>query len=880
MLSIGKLRSGQERYYLNLSREDYYVESGAPPGRWLGSARSALQLPDSVQSEHLERLARGLDPRTGEVLGQRQSYADGRQRQVGWDLTFSAPKSVSVLWALTDERTRSVIERVQLQAVDAAVDYLEKEAGWCRRGRFGAAFERATLVVAAFQHGTSREQDPQLHTHALVLNVGRRPEGSWGAVQSWDLYRHKMAAGSVYRAALAHGLGHDLGLRVEESSAGTFELAGVPPNLLEALSKRRRQILASLRAAGASSARAADYATLGTRSRKEAVDRDELFARWQETGRAHGFGPEQAARLVHQPTHEASAGRDDALEPSSRRAERLVAECIPTLLRFQTFFTGRRLVEVAMIHAAKLQISPQAVFQAVAKCLANSRDIVQLQPEGKDPRYSTREVFDLEKRLLALGRSMRARTSAGPRPWQWNLKRAAAGLTAKQEESLRRLVSERTGLRTLRGRTPDRSAVLSAAVAAWKAAGFDVVACTNSAGGARETERSLGLERATTVGALLRAHSIYQRARDLYWHFTRGTSARPAVPLGRKTIVVVDNAERVETRSLLDVMRLVDRFGATAVLAGDPNALPAMRAGSPFWLLHRRSHGAEAPAAPDPASWRSKVLSALQLGDGREVLRSLVTQGRLLVGATRERALRDMLIQWQRYGARDVAQNVLVVGNAADVERVNEMAQGLRLQSGALDPRARLRIGRRKIEHPTLGGMVIRRSLFAPSRGHQGDRVRFGRSSAAHGVRAGDRGVVERVNRLLGSVTIRLDRSESVRLGIVAKWQREIRVTLTAREAAAWIDLDYSSRPSQLEGRAFEQVFAMCEPGQHAHECLHDNLVRCTEGLRLYADEMTAGDDLRALASAMSRADPNPLARELAPGEPRERADREPVLDL
>jgi conjugative relaxase-like TrwC/TraI family protein len=156
-------------YYDHLQRDDYYSRDGEPPGRWAGRGAERLSLVGPVTHAEFDAALRGVDPKTGERLAQVDGR--GREHSAGWDMTFSAPKSVSVLWALSEGTHREAIEQAHRSAVLAATAHLEANAGWARRGRGGATRERtAGLLMAQFDHHTSRESDPQLHTHALVCS--------------------------------------------------------------------------------------------------------------------------------------------------------------------------------------------------------------------------------------------------------------------------------------------------------------------------------------------------------------------------------------------------------------------------------------------------------------------------------------------------------------------------------------------------------------------------------------------------------------------------------------------------------------------------------------------------------------------------------------
>jgi conjugative relaxase-like TrwC/TraI family protein len=148
VLSIGKLVAGQERYYeqqVALGRDDYYAGRGEAEGRWAGTGARALGLEGEVDGEAFGALIAGRDPSTGEVL----RTASGRDRVCALDLTFSAPKSVSFLFAIGDQETSSALVEAHEEAVAAAVGYLEREACLVRRGRGGRVELAAEGFVAA-----------------------------------------------------------------------------------------------------------------------------------------------------------------------------------------------------------------------------------------------------------------------------------------------------------------------------------------------------------------------------------------------------------------------------------------------------------------------------------------------------------------------------------------------------------------------------------------------------------------------------------------------------------------------------------------------------------------------------------------------------------
>ena len=162
---------GHANYYIELAQKDYYTAQGNDAGVWFGGGAEKLGLTGDVDSRAYEHLLWGRSPDGRRDLVQNAGDA---HRQTAWDLTFSAPKSVSVLWALGSDDVRGKIETAHRQAVEAALSFLEETTGLTRRGKGGTRMESADLVFALFPHYSSRAFDPQVHTHALLVNLAVR----------------------------------------------------------------------------------------------------------------------------------------------------------------------------------------------------------------------------------------------------------------------------------------------------------------------------------------------------------------------------------------------------------------------------------------------------------------------------------------------------------------------------------------------------------------------------------------------------------------------------------------------------------------------------------------------------------------------------------
>jgi len=403
MLSIAAMSLGGQSYYLALAREDYYLEGGEPKGYWIGQGARRLGYSGPVAKSALSNLFNGFSE-DGRRLVQNAGKTTGQgARKPGWDLTFSAPKSVSVFWSQASEADRQQIQQAHAAAVEKAIAYLEDTAAFSRTGKGGSTEVPAGLIVAAFEHGTSRALDPGLHTHCLVLNVGTRPDGSTGSLLSKPFYRHKMTAGAIYRAEMAYRLALRLGLRVERIKSW-FEITGVPKSLCDWFSKRRTAIDKDMTERGVETASAAAYAALSTREVKDIVPpRSQLFESWREEGPKHWFGAEAIEFLK---------GRRAPPKDQSRQASRAIHEALQTITASASHFSEQELLRFTAIAAQDKAVPVEYLRAAVSARIKSSPDIIHLGTRNDEQRYTTRQVFDLEKELLDTAHKLHQRKTS------------------------------------------------------------------------------------------------------------------------------------------------------------------------------------------------------------------------------------------------------------------------------------------------------------------------------------------------------------------------------------------------------------------------------------------------------------------------------------
>ena len=225
---------------------------GEEPGVWSGRQAAGLGLDGPVDADDLRALLEGRDPASGAALGSPlvdRTLADGRvvRAVAGFDATFSAPKSLSIWWALTGDP--GLLEAHDV-AVRAALEHLERFGATTRVRVNGHRQHPDTLglTVATFRQTTSRADDPQLHTHAVISAKVQTEEGRWMALDARYLKRNQRMLGGLYQSVLRAELTHRYGVAWEQIVNGQAEIAGVPRELVEAFSKRASQVETELAA--------------------------------------------------------------------------------------------------------------------------------------------------------------------------------------------------------------------------------------------------------------------------------------------------------------------------------------------------------------------------------------------------------------------------------------------------------------------------------------------------------------------------------------------------------------------------------------------------------------------------------------------------------
>jgi conjugative relaxase-like TrwC/TraI family protein len=293
VLRVHVVRPGGHRYYVDdlvPGRAEGGRVAGEEPGRWSGDGAMGLGLHGAVDPHHFAELLDGRHPASGSAL--RPHRADGGVS--GYDLTFGAPKSVSLLHLLAPKEIATQVGAGHQAAVLEAVGYLGRSAIGVRREHHGQTtlLPSTGAVAGNFLHRTSRALDPHLHTHLVTANVAQGVDGRWSSVDSRRLYAHARAAQGIYHARLRLELGDRLGAAWDVKPSGLGDVVGVDPTMRRLFSQRSMAMeeFEARRGPRRSSARFSEAAFHATRPEKDRTCTVEsLMAEWKQRAGDFGF---------------------------------------------------------------------------------------------------------------------------------------------------------------------------------------------------------------------------------------------------------------------------------------------------------------------------------------------------------------------------------------------------------------------------------------------------------------------------------------------------------------------------------------------------------------------------------------------------------------
>lgn len=707
MLSVASVKSagGAANYF---AKDDYYVgEHASEVSGWGGAGATELGLVGEVNKLAFEKLLAGELP-DGTRVGQVE------RRQNGTDLTFSMPKSASVLaYVAGDERLLAA----HMQAVRQTMGWVEKnfaEGRMYDTDRKGEPVRTGHLTYAIFQHDTSRRLDPQAHLHVVIANLSKIG-AKWQALHNGQLWKNNSIIGSVYHAALRTRI-EELGYSTELTGKhGQFEIEGVPQNVIQAFSQRREEVLAKAAEVGITSPKGRDAVAINTRDAKVNLeDREALRAEWRERSAALGFDGEKLMAAAQSRVADASpllpgiegikqigafvaamaervgswlrpndplmTSRLSSLAMSTRElgAELAAASAIRILGQREAAFPLHEVSRTALDLGIK-GVTIEAVEARVGQ-LAKQGQLVfgkATRSDGTITHVTTPEHIAEERRLLA-------GIDAGRGKGQVIVATDAALAELRDGTAERPLRGEQLGAAILGLSSADRVVVIQGVAGAGKTTLISAMAEVAQNQGAQV----LGLAQANAMVAMLRDEagipaqtvSSFVNAHLAGALAGKGDAFEASRAELKDTVLVLDEASLVATKPMNDLVTIANRLGLDRlVMIGDRAQLQPIDAGKAFSLV--QSHGPDMARMDVSLRQRTEHMKAVaaltrvgHFGGAFRVLGDRVVTG----GADfREAAAR----KWLELSANDRARTALYASGRESRAFLNDFIQaGLRVE--------------------------------------------------------------------------------------------------------------------------------------------------------------------------------------------------------
>jgi Ti-type conjugative transfer relaxase TraA len=761
--SLGKAGGGKAQYCQSQTSQEskiegyYQSESGEPFGIWQGKGLEAqgLVAGQKITDSDFNNIIRGKD-----LNGDSLMQGSGDNHRAGHDLTFSAPKSVSAAWAIADGPMRQKISDAQAKAVAAGLKMLEEKIVEARRGKGGAETEKvAGIITAQYEHCDSRELDPELHTHVLLMNLAQRQDGSFGGIESKQIYEWQHALGAVYRAELSSEI-KELGFQVE-ADRDFFKIAGISDELCQEWSKRRTQIEAELEKRGIEpgSARSSEIASLSTREAKQEQSRDELFTRWQSEARAHGLDAQyindlSSSLIQHEIKSEATA---EAAEVEELYPDDLYHH----LTQNNATFAEKDIYKIVAIRAQHKGLGLEHVLSEIQVALKN-KQIINLE-NGK---FTTREMLKLETTMIETARGLNSNRQQSIS--ENTVKSALTEFTktngfslSNEQQNAVNYITSSGQLKMVRGAAGSgKSTMAAAAKIAFQSEGYKVI------GAALSGKAAAGLE----VGSGIKSSTIHRLLYDI-------ESGKQK--LDNKSVLIIDEAGMVGTRMMHKLATHAEKSGAKLVLIGDERQLQAVDAGGAFKLLQKQlPEFAELKEVRRQRNDLDKeAANNIALGRGRYALTSFIERDLVHVGENSDNT-KAQLVEAYLLDQNSGSEKLMLAQRRADVFQLNQVAREKNGLAGK--------------------GHIIK-TANGPREFAHGDRIAITRNDSKLNIKNGEFGTLK---------NIEFDKSGELKFTVkIDGKDKDVSFNATAKDGFNHIDHGYAATVHKSQGATVNAAY-------------------------------------------------------------------------
>ena len=793
MLSLSKIGVSESavRYYAK-----YALEQGETEGIWIGKGAAKLEIEGGrVSEDGLRRILSGEDLFGNKIVKMSKNAELKRTHTPGWDLTFSAPKSVSIVWSTCDEQLRQKIEMAQQRAIENAIDYLENHSAKSRTGAGGKVAIDAKVIAGAFQHSSNREKEPQLHTHTVVANVAYCSDGRWRTIFSPHFYKDQKAISAVYKASLAHGM-RELGFDVQRTKE-SFEISGVSREVIERQSSRSRAITEELKSHGltrdSASREQKETVVLRTRKSKGVHHHEEKardFERWQKENADAGFSGKNLSEIRK------DEGEIKLVAPSRRHLDKIAESGI------EKASEQRSVLEKVHFHS---EIAEELIglgsyehIKAAQSVAQEQKGLSYLGSHGGREKFATTEMMAIEKRVHSMIKERAGEKGhmVSHKTLESVIKEKFPTITHEQRSALEASVVSPSGISIIQGVAgAGKSYTMRAVREVYEREGYRVQGLSPTNKAARELSFATG--------------GMPSRSIDSFLHQLKGG----VEALSRRDILIVDEAGMIGSKRFDSLLKAAHEARAKVILLGDAKQIQPVEAGQMFGAIGSRFDKSELvevyrQSDPEEAAALLRFRNATSSAEFAPGIDYLMSKDRLAILEDAPKTIQKLALDFDGFKAENPAKEALVIASKNEsVDRLNAVIREKLKEKGLLkDVRTFQLSGGRAIE-------------LAPN-----DQIVFSENLKRNGIYRSDIATVTRIEGT--SVTAR--RSD----------KKEIHFDLSK---FGGIKHGYAVTAHKSQGTTVDRAFVYADGPFMDKEKLYVAMTRGREGNRLYADRDSLG---------------------------------------
>ena len=737
MISLQKIKSSgvASKYF---EEADYYSKGESDDSdiqsEWSGKGASSLGLEGKVDIQDFKN---ALDGKIAGVEIGRPAGNGDKEHTKGWDVTFSAPKSVSILALAGGDKRLLEAHRT---AVKTALGFVEKELITTRETKDGNTLNIKTgnLAAASFTHTTSRDLDPQLHTHNVVLNITRRADGELRSLDSRTIYDSSMLAGQVYRSELAKQV-KELGYQISsDAKKGFFEISSVPKEVITNFSKRRQAIEKAAKERDIKTTKGMQAAALATRKSKQKSSPELLIKQWDDELSALGYDPEksinESKQNIQEHTH-STPEQDAVTEPtnnSDRTATKDQSVADHSLALDSVRFAYKHLAEKEAVFtkpdvlSLALKVSMgKAGFNDIERSLNSlieNKEVVRSHLQGGQG-LTTRAALKTEKFTIDLMKHGQNEVSAIARVGLISDHLRDKGLEVDQANAVHTVLSSKDRVVGVQGYAgTGKTYMLKQVREIAEAKGYRLQGAAFSASAASELEQGSGITSQTLASFI----------NDKESELVKGKLK------GKKDLWVVDEASLVNAKDMASLLTLSRKARSRVVLVGDKAQIGAIEWGKPFHqLMDNGMKHAEMKTIRRQRS--TDLLRAVKGMINKTPMQALsAIKNDIKVVADQEERIKAMAEDYLKLSPEERKRMLIVIPDNETRKAVMSLIrEGLQKEG---------RIGNNEISTSVFINRGLSRAEKSRAQFYEkGNVVEFGKDQKRLGVKRNERFVVERI---------------------------------------------------------------------------------------------------------------------------------------